>query len=42
MFTGHSTVSSVVVLWLMLEYFYFSYLVKIVEKEEFLMFKHSL
>ena len=27
MFIGYSTVSSVVVLWLMLEYFYFSYLI---------------
>jgi len=30
MFIGYSTVSSVVVLWLMLEYFYFSYLIRIV------------
>jgi len=30
MFTGYSTVSSVVVLWLMLEYFYFSYLIRTV------------
>ena len=30
MLTGYSTVISVVVLWLMLEYFYFSYLVRIV------------
>ena len=30
MFTGYPTVSSVVVLWLMLEYFYFSYLIRIV------------
>jgi len=30
MFTGYSTVSYVVVLWLALEYFYFSYLIRIV------------
>ena len=30
MFTGYSTVSSVVVLWLMLGYFCFSYLIRIV------------
>ena len=30
MFTGYSTVSSVVVLWLMLGYFYFFYLIRIV------------
>jgi len=30
MFTGYSTVSSVLVLWLMLEYFCFSYLIRIV------------
>jgi len=30
MFTGYSTVSSVVVLWLMMGYFYFSYLIRMV------------